>query len=83
MSVCRVFSDFVRISGGFRLLLKASGDQVCLVVCGQEFVSLRQTEYRYGNMSMIGLTDTQLRIVMDASASLEPERRAVRPPLLI
>ena len=82
MSVCRMSSPTsLGLSGGFRLL--PSGDQVCLVVCGQEFVSLRQTEYRYGNMSKIGLTDTQLRIVMDASASLEPERRAVRPPLLI
>jgi hypothetical protein len=54
------------------------------VVCRQESVSLCQAEYRCGNHArMISLTDTQLKIVMDASGSLAPERRAVRPPLLI
>jgi hypothetical protein len=47
-------------------------------------VSLCQAEYRCGNHArVISLTDTQLKIVMDASGSLAPERRAVRPPLLI
>ena len=48
MSVCKFLLTSLGLFGGFRLL--PSGDQVCLVVCGQEFVSLRQTEYRYGNM---------------------------------
>jgi hypothetical protein len=60
----------------FFACLKHRGGQVCLVVCRQKLVSLCHIEYRCGIM-------LAFKIVMDVSGSLAPERRAVRPPLLI